>query len=47
MGDWTMEGLAFGTMLISMASVFVLSAFICVVGHWKELEGIVRMYISF
>ena len=37
------EGLAFGTMLISMASVFVLSAWLwlenwwkLLVGHWKE-----------
>ena len=31
MGDWTMEGLAFGAILISMASVFVLSAW-----FWPE-----------
>lgn len=31
MGDWTMEGLAFGAMLISMASIFVLSAWL-----WPE-----------
>ena len=46
MGDWTMEGLAFGTMLISMASVFVLCAWLWLKNGAEtrggSLEGIGR-----